>query len=139
MFSFSRAALLPTLPSLLAAISMSASLTAAQAQASPPAQPASVRPDPADPKAVVPPISYRSSFSPYQPFTEPEVAPWRGTNDLVRQRGGWRAYAREAREAREPDAAQTSTPVSPASPASSPATTKPVANPMPAMPGHKMN
>ena len=136
MFSFSRAALLPTLPSLLAAISMSASLTAAQAQTSPPAQPASVRQDPADPKAAVPPISYRSSFSLYQAFTEPEVASWRGTNDLVRQRGGWRAYAREARE---PDGAQSSTPVSPTSPASAPATTKPGANPMPAMPGHKMN
>ena len=136
MFSFSRAALLPTLPSLLAAISMSASLTPAQAQTSPPAQPASVRPDPADPKAAVPPISYRSSFSLYRAFTEPEVAPWRGTNDLVRQRGGWRAYAREARE---PDGAQSSTPLSPASPASAPATTKPGANPMPAMPGHKMN
>ena len=136
MFSISKAALLPTLPCLLAAISMSASLTAAQAQASPPAQPASVRQDPADPKVAVPPISYRSSFSLYQAFTEPEVAPWRGTNDLVRQRGGWRAYAREARE---PNGAQSPTPVSPAPPASAPAATKPGASPMPAMPGHKMN
>ena len=136
MFSISKAALLPKLPCLLAAISISASLTAAQAQTSPPAQPASVRQDPADPKATVPPVSYRSSFSLYQAFTEPEVAPWRGTNDLVRQRGGWRAYAREARE---PDGAQPPTPVPPALPASAPATTTPGASPMPAMPGHKMN
>ena len=136
MFSNSKAASLPTWPCVLAAMSMYAIMSAAQAKTSPPTRPASVRQDPADPKAAVPPISYRSSFSLYQAFTEPEVAPWRGTNDLVRQRGGWRTYAREARE---PDGAQSPTPVPPAPQASAPATTTPGASPMPAMPGHKMN
>lgn len=61
------------------------------------------RPDPVDPKASVPEARYRSALSTYQTFAEPQVAPWRETNERVRQRGGWRAYAREARE---PDAAQ---------------------------------
>ena len=129
MFCIPKAALLPLLAF--------ASLNVAQAQTQPqipsPAASSSARQDPADPKATVPPISYRSSFGLYQAFIEPEVAPWRGTNDLVRQRGGWRAYAREARE---PDGAQSPTP---ASPASGPAAAKPGASPMPAMPGHKMN
>ena len=139
MFSNSMAASLPMWPCVLAAMSMYAILSAAQAQTSPPAQPAhpaSVRQDPADPKAAVPPISHRSSFSLYQAFTEPELAPWRATNDLVRQRGGWRVYAREARG---PDGVQSPTPASPASSASAPAATKPSASPIPAMPGHKMN
>lgn len=81
--------------------------TAAQAQAlaTAPASPtpASLRAEPADPKAPVPAARYVSPLRAYQGFAEPQVAPWRETNELVRQRGGWRAYAREARE---PDAAQ---------------------------------
>ncbi|MBX9793860.1 MAG: hypothetical protein K2Y02_06145 [Burkholderiaceae bacterium] len=52
----------------------------------------------ADPAAAVPAALYRSPFTGYRSFTEPAVAPWRDTNDLVRRRGGWRAYAREAGE-----------------------------------------
>ena len=80
------------------------------------------RPDPADPKAAVPVLVYRSSFSRYQPYTEPELAAWRETNERVRQRGGWRAYAREAQE-----------PAAPASSASQPASAV-----KPAMAGHEM-
>ena len=63
--------------------------------------------DPADPKAPVPMAPYVSPLRVYQGFSEPPLAPWRETNELVRQRGGWRAYAREARE---PDAAPTAAP-----------------------------
>ncbi len=65
------------------------------------------RSDPADPKAQVPSALYASPLRAYQTFAEPQVAPWRETNDLVRQRGGWRSYAREARE---PDAARPAVP-----------------------------
>lgn len=54
------------------------------------------RPDPADPKTPVPAASYRSPLATYQPYAEVPVAPWRESNDKVRERGGWRAYAREA-------------------------------------------
>ena len=131
MFCFTKAALLPQ--SALAAALLFAGLpfvcVTAHAQVQSPANalaPASVqRADPADPKAAVPASAFRSSLSRYQAFTEPDVAPWRETNELVRQRGGWRAYAREARE---PAPATTPSPAAPA--ASQPANVKP------AMPGH---
>ena len=84
---------------------------------------ASARSDPADPNAPVPAARYRSPFSGYQPYTDTPVAPWRATNDQVRERGGWRTYARQARE---PDAAAP-----PATPASESG-----AAPKPAAPGH---
>ncbi|MEP6875984.1 MAG: hypothetical protein ABI887_16625 [Burkholderiales bacterium] len=128
MFCFSKAALLPL--SALAAALLLAGQPVAHAQTQPPTkalEPPSVqRADPADPKAATPALVYRSSLSRYQAFTEPDVVPWRETNELVRQRGGWRAYAREAREP-----ASTAIP-SPASPAAS----QPAANVKPAMPGH---
>lgn len=100
MFCFSKAALLP-LTALAAALSF-ASLGVAQTQTQPPAKalepPSAQRQDPADPKAATPALVYRSSLGRYQAFTEPDLAPWRETNELVRQRGGWRSYAREARE-----------------------------------------
>ena len=97
--------------------------SAAQAQATAPASPApaSARSDPADPKARVPAALYVSPLRAYQGFAEPQVAPWRETNDLVRQRGGWRAYAREAREPDAPKsiAPAASQPASAAKPAAS--------------------
>ena len=57
------------------------------------------RPDPADPKAPVPTVAYRSPLATYQPYADVPVAPWRESNDKVRERGGWRAYAREASQA----------------------------------------
>ena len=108
--------------------------TAPSAQSAPSATPqmagaTGTRADPADPKAPVPTTSYVSPLRAYQGFAEPQVAPWRETNELVRQRGGWRAYAREAREA---DAAPTAAPT-----ASRPA---PAAKPTPGgHSGHGMN
>ena len=134
MICFSKAALLP-LSALAAALSLAGlpfvhAPAHAQTQPSTKAlEPPSVkRADPTDPKAAIPPSIYRSSLSRYQAFTEPDVAPWRETNELVRRRGGWRAYAREAREP-----ASSATP-SPAAPAAS----QPAAKVKPAMPGHEM-
>ncbi len=124
MICFSRAALLPL--SVLAAAFSLAGQPVARAQTQPPTPAPVQRADPADPKAAFPPSIHRSSLSRYRAFTEPEVAPWRETNEVVRQRGGWRAYAREAREP-----ASTTTP-SPAAPGAS----QPASNVKPAMPGH---
>ncbi|MEP6791736.1 MAG: hypothetical protein ABI907_10215 [Ramlibacter sp.] len=40
--------------------------------------------------------SFQSALKDYQPFSEEKVAPWKESNDKVREVGGWRAYAREA-------------------------------------------
>ena len=44
------------------------------------------RPDPADPKAKVPPVEYRSAFAGYRPYAEPQVAPWRESNESVKKK-----------------------------------------------------
>lgn len=123
MFCYSKAAVLP-LSVLLATLV----LTPAQAQTQPPTPaadtPVAKRADPTDPRAATPTLVYPLSLARYQRFTEPDVAPWRETNDLVRQRGGWRAYAREASE-----------PASPAAP-SAPTASQPAPSAKPAMPGH---
>jgi hypothetical protein len=102
MFFKTKAALLPMWA--IAGLQLLPGAAQAQTQAATPAASAatSTRPDPADPKARVPSALYVSPLRAYQAFSEAPVAPWRETNELVRQRGGWRAYAREARE---PDAA----------------------------------
>ena len=98
MFMKPQAALLPMWA--VAGLQLMMALAPAHAQsaatAAPTAPTAVTRPDPADPKARVPAASYSSPLRAYQRFAEPPVAPWRETNDLVGQRGGWRAYAREA-------------------------------------------
>ena len=119
MFMKPKAALLP----LWAVAGLQMMLALAPAQAQSPPTTAVTRPDPADPKALVPPASYSSSLRAYQRFAEPAVAPWRETNELVGQRGGWRAYAREATD---PGAAQ------PAAPGAS----QPTSGPKPAAGGH---
>lgn len=108
MFPKIKAALLPMWA--IAGLHLGLAPAQAQTQAAAPAAATAKanRPDPADPKAPVPSALYASPLRAYQVFAEPQVAPWRETNDLVRQRGGWRSYAREARE---PDAAR---PVAPA-------------------------
>lgn len=70
--------------------------------------------DPTDAAAAVPGAPYRSAFSAYKPDADTATAPWRDTNQRVRQRGGWRAYAREAAAS---DAAQAPTPASAPPPA----------------------
>ena len=105
MFSKSEAATLPLWAIAGLQLVLVFAPSAPQARATEPASPApaSARPDPADPKAPAPAALYVSPLRAYQGFAEPQVAPWRKTNELVRQRGGWRAYARESRE---PDAVQ---------------------------------
>ena len=95
-----RAALLPALA--LAGLQFTAAHSWAQPTAAAAPAPAASRPDPTDPKAPVPSAAYRSALSAYQGFAETPVAPWRETNERVRQRGGWRAYAREALDAEAP-------------------------------------
>ena len=55
-------------------------------------------PDPANDKAVVPPVRYQSPFRDYRPLGEDQPIPWKAANDEVARIGGWRAYAKEARE-----------------------------------------
>jgi hypothetical protein len=126
----SRAALLPLLtfvglPLMPAAAPAQTPVTASAAAVAP----AAARPDPVDAKAAVAAMRYRSSLSDYKAFAEPAVARWRETNERVRERGGWRAYAREAREtgtareARETGTAPAAAPpASPSPGAAAPAT-----------------
>ena len=96
------------------------------------------RPDPLDPKASVPVLSYESSFSRSRLLTDEKPVSWREANDTVTRIGGWRVYAREAQQ---PD----STPNAAAAPAASAASAASAAapnnkaKPMPAgHGGHKM-
>ena len=116
------------MPSAVHSALLAATLLATlAAQAQPAAKTA--RPDPLDPKASVPALSYVSSFSQYRLLGDEKPVSWRDANDTVTRIGGWRVYAREAQQA---DPA----PAAPAAPAAVP-TDK--AKPMPAgHGGHKM-
>jgi hypothetical protein len=92
------------------------------------------RPDPLDPKASVPALTYESAFAQYRRLGEEKAVSWREANDNVARIGGWRVYAREAQQ---PDPAPAAAPAT--KPAAGPA---PASNPPPApMPaghgGHK--
>lgn len=52
------------------------------------------RPDPADARAKVPPVTIRKPPQP-QAADDPPPADWRAANDRVERVGGWRTYARE--------------------------------------------
>lgn len=116
------------MPSAVHSALLAATLLATlAAQAQPAAKTA--RPDPLDPKASVPALSYVSSFSQYRLLGDEKPVSWRDANDTVTRIGGWRVYAREAQQA---DPA----PAAPSAPAAVP-TDK--AKPMPAgHGGHKM-
>ncbi|RZI68256.1 MAG: hypothetical protein EOP13_25960 [Pseudomonas sp.] len=43
-------------------------------------------------------LSYRSALEGFQGFTDEKAVPWQQANDTVHQRGGWKAYAKEASE-----------------------------------------
>jgi hypothetical protein len=43
-------------------------------------------------------VSYTSSLDTYQSYARVEAGGWQQKNDVVRSKGGWRAYAREAAE-----------------------------------------
>jgi hypothetical protein len=77
-------------PTALAIASLQLTAWPAQAQPAAPAptQALLLRADPADPKAPVPAALYASPLRTYQRFAEPPVAPWRDTNEVVRQREG---------------------------------------------------
>ena len=94
MFPKSKAAPLPLWAIAGLQLALVSAPTATQAEAQAPATapaPTSARSDPADPKAPAPAVLYVSPLRAYQGFAEPQVAPRRDTNELVRQRGGWRA------------------------------------------------
>ena len=84
---------------LLASLSISALATQAQ-----PAPPRALRPDPLDPKASVPALTYESSFFQYRKLGEEKPVSWREANDTVTRIGGWRVYAREAQQPDPPPA-----------------------------------
>lgn len=69
---------------------------AAQAQGSTPAAAPAARPDPLDPGASVPALSYRSAFAGYRGAGDDKPLSWREANEAVARIGGWRVYAREA-------------------------------------------
>ena len=46
------------------------------------------RPDPKDPKAPAPAVTYRSAFEGYRPYAEQELVPWRKANEEVGAAGG---------------------------------------------------
>ena len=46
------------------------------------------RPDPMEPRAMVPPVEFRSAFADYRPFAEGEMLDWRKANDEVGAAGG---------------------------------------------------
>lgn len=97
MFSSFKAAWLP----VWAVVGLHLAVAAATAQAThlaPSATSEANAVHPADAKAPVPAAQYRSPFTGYQAYADTPVAPWRDANELVRQRGGWRTYAREAAE-----------------------------------------
>jgi hypothetical protein len=73
-------------PAQCLALSLVAGLPAALAQ----------QPLPTDPAASVPAQRYQSPLSGVRPMVPATVQPWRQSNDIVRQRGGWKAYAKAA-------------------------------------------
>lgn len=69
---------------LLASLAATALIATARAQQKSAAAPA----DPADPRAMVPPVDYRSALESYRPFREQPVEPWTDANETARKIGG---------------------------------------------------
>lgn len=61
--------------------------------------------DPADPRAAVPAVEYRSAFSSYRAFSDEKIAPWRESNDAVKGGSGY-----QGRSAQPADKAQAPKP-----------------------------
>lgn len=53
------------------------------------------RPDPADPKAPVAPVTYKSAFEGYRSLEDPKPTPWRDANDEAARVGGHIGILRE--------------------------------------------
>jgi hypothetical protein len=47
---------------------------------------------------TVPELEYQSVLDGYQAYSEPEIQNWPQVNQLVKEIGGWRVYAREPDE-----------------------------------------
>lgn len=69
---------------------------AALAAMAQPAPDAAQAPAAAAPEAAPAVLTYKSALEGYRPFTDEKPIPWKEANETVRQRGGWRAYAKEA-------------------------------------------
>ena len=104
-------------------------MAALSAQAEPTAR--AGKPDPLDPKAKVPALTYASSLKPAERLAADKPISWREANDNVARIGGWRVYAREAQQ---PDPAPAAKPASPAAAAQAGETAKPMP---PGHDGHK--
>lgn len=82
------------------------------------AEPANAaHPDPLDVNAPVPPLTYQSAFEVYRPLAEEKIKPWRESNEIARQLGGWSAFAGGKTpkvETPEPRTDSASQPVTPA-------------------------
>jgi hypothetical protein len=71
------------------------------------------RPDPSDPQVRVPPPQYRSAFSEYQLYRNPEIANWREANEKVKEGGGHAGHG--TKPAAKPDAKADAKPAAPQS------------------------
>lgn len=81
-------------PIVIALAALAASTVAAQ----------EARPNPTDPQARVPGVEYRSAFEGYRPFAEEKLAPWRESNEAVKDGGDHASDATPAPAAPEPQA-----------------------------------
>lgn len=84
---------IPSLPGLLTLALLTGALSA-QAE---PRRPGS-RPDPLDPQAPVPALTYVSSLKAEPRATSDKPLSWREANDTAARIGGWRTYLREAQQ-----------------------------------------
>lgn len=85
------------------------------------------RPDPLNANAVVPRLTYQSSFANYRSVgDDAKPLSWREANEAAARIGGWRVYAREAQEP-SPDPAPASVPVPAPVPQPAPAVIAPPA------------
>lgn len=84
-----------TIAATLAAISAGAAFAQTAAQR-----------NPSDPQQPVPLMEYRSAFSDYRPYRDPETVKWRDANDEVRALGGHKGHAAKAKPAAKPEAQQ---------------------------------
>ncbi|KWT97258.1 MULTISPECIES: hypothetical protein [unclassified Variovorax] len=50
------------------------------------------------PQSDPPDLPFRSAFEGYKPYADEKAIPWKEANETVYQRGGWRAYAKDASE-----------------------------------------
>ncbi|WP_431108037.1 hypothetical protein [Variovorax paradoxus] len=74
------------LPARWLAVIPAVAALAAMAQPAPEAAPA----------AAPTVLTYKSALEGYRSFTDEKPVPWKEANETVHQRGGWRAYAKEA-------------------------------------------